>query len=171
MKALSLRFSIGVLFALVGIFLGLFATARPLNDPTPKVFASRAQRRFNDATDRQHAPFPTIQIQPVASGFASPVTVTNAGDGSGRLFIVEQFGRIQIFFNGTVLPTPFLDIHEVVSCCGEQGLLGLAFHPDYANNGFFYVYYTDVTGNIAFARYTVSVGDPTLPIQTRITPS
>jgi hypothetical protein len=47
-------------------------------------------QRFNDATDRQHAPFPTIQIQPVASGFASPVTVTNAADGSGRLFIVES---------------------------------------------------------------------------------
>ena len=117
-------------------------------------------RRFNDATDRQHAPFATIQIQSVASGFASPVTVTNAGDGSGRLLIVEQFGRIQIFVNGTVFPTPFLDIHEVVSCCGEQGLLGLAFHPDYANNGFFYVYYTDVAGNIAIARYTVSAGDP-----------
>ena len=152
MKALSLRLSICVLFALVGLFLGLFATARPLNDPTI--------RRFHDASDRQHGPFPTIQIQPVASGFASPVTVTNASDGSGRLFILEQFGRIRIFVNGTVLPTPFLDIHELVSCCGEQGLLGLAFHPGYANNGFFYVYYTDVVGNIAIARYTVSAGDP-----------
>jgi glucose/arabinose dehydrogenase len=141
-----------MLFALVEIFLGLFATARPLNDPTI--------RRFNDASDRQHGPFPTIQIQPVASGFASPVTVTNAGDGSGRLFIVEQFGRIRILVGGTVLPTPFLDIHDAVSCCGEQGLLGLAFHPDYANNGFFYVYYTDLAGNIAVARYTVSAGDP-----------
>ena len=121
MKALSLRLSIGVVFALVGIFLGLFATARPLNDATI--------RRFNDATDRQHAPFPTIQIQPVASGFASPVTVTNAGDGSGRLFIVEQFGRIRIFVNGTVLPTPFLDIHEVVSCCGEQVYSDSPFTP------------------------------------------
>ncbi len=113
MKALSLRFSIGVLFALVGIFLGLFATARPLSDPTI--------RRLNDAMDRQHGPFPTIQLQPVASGFASPVTVTNAGDGSGRLFIVQQPGQIRILLNGTVLPTPFLDIHELVSCCGEQG--------------------------------------------------
>ena len=152
MKALSLRLSIGVLFALIGLFVALFATARPLSDPTI--------RRFNDVTDRQHAPFPTIQIQPVASGFVSPVTVTNAGDGSGRLFIVEQFGRIRILVNGAVLPTPFLDIHELVSCCGEQGLLGLAFHPDYANNGFFYVYYTDVAGNIAIARYLVSAGDP-----------
>ena len=152
MKALSLRLSIGVLFALIGLFLGLFATARPLSDPTI--------RRFNDARDRQHGPFPTIQIQPVASGFASPVTVTNAGDGSGRLFIVQQSGQIRILVNGTVLPTPFLDIHELVSCCGEQGLLGLAFHPDYANNGFFYVNYTDVAGNTVVARYTVSANDP-----------
>ena len=108
MKALSLRLSIGVLFALVGIFLGLFATARPLNDP--------AIRGFNNARDHQHGPFPTIQIQSVASGFASPVTVTNAGDGSGRLFIVEQFGQVRIVVNSTVLPTPFLDIHKVVSC-------------------------------------------------------
>jgi len=74
-------------------------------------------------------PFPTIQIQPVASGFASPVTVTNAGDGNGRLFIVEQFGRIQIVVNGTVLPIPFLDIHEVVSCCGEQVYSDSPFTP------------------------------------------
>jgi hypothetical protein len=73
-KALGLRFSVSVLFALVGIFLGLFATARPLNNPTI--------RGFNDARDHQHGLFPRIQIQPVASGFALPVTVTNAGDGT-----------------------------------------------------------------------------------------
>ena len=154
MKALSLRFSIGVLLALIVLFLGLFATPGPFN-------ASTIQR-FNDSTDRTRGPFPTIQLQPVASGFASPVTVTNAGDGSGRLFIVQQPGQIRILINGTVLPTPFLDIHELVSCCGEQGLLGLAFHPDYTNNGFFYVDYTDVNGNTKVARYTVSKNDPNI---------
>lgn len=103
---MSLRFSIGVLFALVGIFLGLFATARPLNHG--------AIRRFNDATDRQHSPFPTIQLQLVASGLASPIAVTNASDGVGRLFIVQQPGQILILINGTILPTPFLDISELV---------------------------------------------------------
>ncbi len=147
-----MRVLIGVSFALVGIFLGLFATARPLDDPTI--------RRLHNETPRQHGPFPTIQLQSVASGFASPVTVTNAGDGSGRLFIVEQLGRIRILVNGTVLPTPCLDVHELVTCCGEQGLLGLAFHPNYTNNGFFYIYYTDLTGDIAIARYKVSLGDP-----------
>ena len=115
---------------------------------------------FNDATDRQHGPFPTIQLQLVASGLASPVTVTNASDGSGRLFIVQQPGQILILINGTILPTPFLDISDLVSCCGEQGLLGLAFHPDYATNGFFYVDYTDNAGNTVVARYTVSAKDP-----------
>ena len=152
MKPLSLRLLLGVLLALVGIFLGLFATARPLNDATT--------RRLNDSTDRLRGPFPSIQLQLVASGFASPVTVTNAADGTGRLFIVQQPGQIRVFINGSVLPTPFLDIHELVSCCGEQGLLGLAFHPDYASNGFFYVYYTDVNGDTVVARYTVSAKDP-----------
>ncbi len=154
MKALSLRPLIGVLLALFGLFLGLFATAKPLNDPTI--------RRFNDAMDRQHAPFPTIQIQPVASGFASPVAVTNAGDGSGRLFIVQQTGQIRILINGTVLTTPFLNISDLVSCCGERGLLGLTFHPSYVSNGFFYVDYTDVNGNTRVARYTVSKNDPNI---------
>ena len=152
MKSPGPRLATGASFALVGILLGLLATARPSNDTT---FS-----RFNDATRHQNGPFPVIQIQPVASGFASPVTVTNAGDGSGRLFVVEQFGRIRILAGGVVLPTPFLDIHELVSCCNEQGLLGLAFHPDYSNNGFFYVYYTDVAGTITIARYSVSAGDP-----------
>ena len=75
---------------------------------------------------------------------------------------MQQPGQIRILINGTVLPTPFLDIHELVSCCGEQGLLGLAFHPDYANNGFFYVDYTDVNGNTKVARYTVSKNDPNI---------
>ena len=102
----------------------------------------------------------TIQLQLVVSGLNLPVTVTNAGDGSGRLFIVQQTGQIRILNGGTLLPTPFLNISGLVSCCGEQGLLGLAFHPDYANNGFFYVNYTNVAGNTVVARYEVSPTDP-----------
>jgi glucose/arabinose dehydrogenase len=152
-KALGLRFSIDALVALVGISLAMFATAEPFNVST--------LQRFNDSTNRMHSPFPTIQLQPVAFGFASPVTVTNAGDGGGRLFIVQQTGEIRILIDGTVLPTPFLDISDLVGCgCGEQGLLGLAFHPDYANNGFFYVDYTDDAGDTQVERYTVSAKDP-----------
>jgi glucose/arabinose dehydrogenase len=161
-EALSLRLAIGVLFALVGIFFGLFATAEPLNPPSHGYGVARAStlQRFNASTDRLRGPFPTIQLQQVAFGFSSPVTVTNAGDGSGRLFIVKQTGEIRILINGTVLPIPFLDISDLVGCCGEQGLLGLAFHPDYANNGFFYVDYTDNAGDTVVARYTVSAKDP-----------
>jgi glucose/arabinose dehydrogenase len=79
----------------------------------------------------------TIGFEPVASGLSSPLGVVNAGDGSGRLFILEQTGRIKIHDGAQVLATPFLDVSALVSCCGERGLLGLAFHPDYRTNGFF----------------------------------
>ena len=85
--------------------------------------------------------------------FSSPVVVTNAHDGSGRLFIVEQGGRIKIIDAGVAIATPFLDIHTKVSCCGERGLLGLAFHPSYKTNGRFFVDYTDTSGNTVIAEY------------------
>ena len=165
MKPLRLRFSIGVLFALAGIFFGLFATAGPFDSPSLRYGVASASLAAGALTKaataiEPHGPFPMIRLQPVASGFASPVTVTNAGDGSGRLFVVQQPGQIRILINGTVLPTPLLDIHDLVSCCGEQGLLGLAFHPDYVTNGFFYVDYTDVNGATKVARYAVSAKDP-----------
>ena len=108
----------------------------------------------------------TIHVKAIASGFEHPVYLTHAGDGSGRLFVVEQPGRIRIIKNGQVLPTPFLDIVSIVgSSATEQGLLSVAFHPDYANNGFFFVDYTNVNGNTVIARYHVSanpdVADPT----------
>jgi len=162
--AISLRFSIGVLTALAGILFGMFAGGEQFNRPSRPSHVANASslRRFNASTNRTHGPFPTIQLQQIASGLISPVTVTNANDNSGRLFIVQQPGQILILINGTVLPTPFLDIHDLVSCCGEQGLLGLAFHPDYASNGFFYLDYTDVNGNTKVVRYTVSESDPNI---------
>jgi glucose/arabinose dehydrogenase len=101
--------------------------------------------------------------------FSSPVFVANAGDGSGRLFIVEQGGRIKILDAGTVLATPFLDIHTKVSCCGEQGLLGLAFHPQYASNGRFFVYYTDAAGTIVVAEYHRNPSDANRALTTETT--
>jgi glucose/arabinose dehydrogenase len=89
-----------------------------------------------------------------------PVGLVNAGDGSGRLFILEQAGRIRVVQDGNLLPDPFLDITDRVSCCGERGLLGLAFHPDYKQNGQFYINYTDLNGNTVIARYHVSSDDP-----------
>lgn len=103
-----------------------------------------------------------IDLIEVADGFAKPVQVTHAGDGSGRLFVVEQGGRIKIWKDGVI--TPFLDISNLIVNGGERGLLGLAFHPDYENNGRFYVNYTrngagEAEGDTVIARYRVSA-DP-----------
>jgi glucose/arabinose dehydrogenase len=105
-----------------------------------------------------------IHFQQVTGGLSSPIGITNAGDGSGRLFIIERSGRIRIVKDGVLLTTPFLDIQSAVKSGGEQGLLALAFHPSYSSNGFFYVAYTapsldpeDETGSIlTLERYTVS---------------
>jgi len=90
------------------------------------------------------SPLPQVQWQPVVSGLVHPVYVTHAGDGSGRLFIVEQAGIIRIFKNGSLLTMPFLDISSKVLSGGEQGLLSVAFHPQYSSNGRFFVNYTAI---------------------------
>src|SRR4029453_10542184 len=105
------------------------------------------------------AALPAIQLTILPGSVSGPAHVTNAGDGSGRLFVVEQGGHIRIFKNGAYLPADFLDIHTLVGTGSEQGLLSVPFHPHYATNGFFYVYYTDTIanpGDITIARYQVS---------------
>jgi glucose/arabinose dehydrogenase len=104
---------------------------------------------------------PQIELTPIVSGINSPLAITHAGDGSGRLFITLQVGRILIHDGQQVLPSPFLDIGALVSTDGERGLLSAAFHPNYVSNGFVYVNYTDLNGDTVVARYTVS-GDPNL---------
>lgn len=90
---------------------------------------------------------PAVALLDPLPGFAQPVFVGHAGDGSGRLFVVEQAGRVRIVKNGTLLAAPFIDITDRVLCCGERGLLGLAFPPDYATSGYFYLYYTAIAGD------------------------
>lgn len=98
-----------------------------------------------------------LTLERVAEGFQRPLYATHAGDGSGRLFIVEQAGVIRIVREGSVLPRPFLDITPIVgSRANEQGLLGLAFAPDYERTGHFFLNYTDKSGDSVVARYTVS---------------
>jgi glucose/arabinose dehydrogenase len=93
----------------------------------------------------------------VASGLNQPISLTSAGDGSGRLFIIEQPGRILIHDSEKMLEIPFLDIRDRVGTQGsEQGLLGLAFHPDYGNNGSFYVNYTNKDGDSVVSHFQVS---------------
>ena len=96
----------------------------------------------------------TIRLERVGE-FRSPVYLT-APSGDPRLFVVEQAGRIQIVKNGTRLSRPFLDISERVRSGGEQGLLSMAFHPDYRNNGQFFVNFTDRNGDTRVERFKVS---------------
>jgi glucose/arabinose dehydrogenase len=102
---------------------------------------------------------PYFQLEVYKTGFSSPVGLDHAGDGSGRLFIVEKGGRIKIIENGNTLPTPFLDISTKVSTGSEQGLLGLAFHPEYSNNGYFYVHYTNASGDSRISRFSRSTSN------------
>ncbi len=105
-----------------------------------------------------------IQLVKVAEGLVDPVNVTNAGDGSGRVFVIQRTGQIRIIDqDGTLLEDPFLDISLLVKLDHqEQGLLGQAFHPDYAQNGLFYIYYSDfrTNGDHMLVEYQVSADDP-----------
>jgi len=103
-------------------------------------------------------PFPNLT-------FNQPVDLRNAGDGTDRLFVVEQAGIIRVFDNDAAVDTlkEFLDISGPVACCSELGLLGLVFHPDYETNGYFYVWYTTSGGTPyrdRLSRFQVSAGDP-----------
>jgi glucose/arabinose dehydrogenase len=107
-------------------------------------------------------PIPTPVLTPVVSGLTSPVDIQFPNDGSNRMFVVQQAGSIRIVANGSLGATPFLDITGKVTSGGETGLLGLAFHPQFTQNGLFYVHYDrTVAGQIqsVIAEYQVSAGD------------
>ena len=108
-------------------------------------------------------PANSISLAPVISGLSSPVDLQAADDGTGRLFVVEQAGTIRIFQASALLPRPFLDIRPRVNFSGEMGLLGVAFHPAFAQNQRFYVNYVRLlgTGQIqsVIAQYRVSAAD------------
>ncbi|MBK7451948.1 MAG: PQQ-dependent sugar dehydrogenase [Anaerolineales bacterium] len=100
---------------------------------------------------------------PVVDGLNRPVDLQSAFDGSGRLFIIEKYGVIRIFKDGQLMPQPFLNIEDRVDDgSNEMGLLGLAFHPDYEQNGYFYVNYTGDGGNTRISRFQ-AVGDSADP--------
>ncbi|MEO8738416.1 MAG: PQQ-dependent sugar dehydrogenase [Casimicrobiaceae bacterium] len=93
-------------------------------------------------------------LRGVAGGYSAPLEIAAPGDGSGRLFIVQKGGLIKILKNGQQVVQPFLDLSALLSTSGERGLLGLAFHPQFASNRYFYVYYTRSSdGAITIARY------------------
>ncbi len=98
-----------------------------------------------------------LNLKGEVGGFTAPLYLTHAGDD--RLFVVEQGGQIKIVQNGSVLPTPFLDVTAKTNAGGEQGLLSIAFPSDYATSGYFVINYTDQQGDSVVSRFTVS-GDP-----------
>jgi len=108
-------------------------------------------------------PPPTLALTPVVSGLSSPVDLQFPGDGSSRLFVVQQAGAVRIVTNGSLVATPFLDITSKVNSGGEMGLLGLAFHPQFSQNHLFYVHYDRMSAaqvQSVIAEYHVSAGDP-----------
>jgi glucose/arabinose dehydrogenase len=110
-----------------------------------------------------------IDIQPFAQGLDAPVFVTGTGDGTGRLFVLEQPGRIRIVgTDGSVAPTPFLDIADRLISGGERGLLGLALHPDYATNGRLFVDYTRSPDGATVISEFQAKGDSADPASERI---
>ncbi|MGH2585412.1 MAG: PQQ-dependent sugar dehydrogenase [Dehalococcoidia bacterium] len=130
------------------------APAANASAPGSSTTASRTAQSYDPSAFR-------LVLEPVLSDLRSPVFVTSPPDGSGRLFIVERGGTIRIAQDGRLLPQPFLDVSSIITAGGEQGLLGLAFHPRYQENGTFFVSYTargDGTRNTV-ARYRAS-GDP-----------
>lgn len=104
----------------------------------------------------------------VVSGLAKPVCLTAPAGDTARLFVAEQqTGRIRIIKNGVLLATPFLDIGaRIIKTGAEQGLLSLAFHPDYKSNGYFYVNYTNLSGAVTVSRFSVSAANPDIAVST-----
>jgi len=101
-------------------------------------------------------PSDSAALQLVTSGLSFPDFVTTPAGDTTRLFVVEQSGAIRVVRHDTLLPTPFLDLTGHIGFGGERGLLSMAFHPSYASNGHFYVYYTNPAGDIRIVRYTAS---------------
>lgn len=128
--------------------------AKPANQ-TPQAAAAKS-----GSAQQADSGVPRIKLEALPLGFRQPLYLTHAGDGSGRMFVVEKGGTIRVVKNGQLLPTPFLDLKSRILASGsEQGLLGMAFHPRYAENGRFFVAHTDAQARNTVERFQVS-NDP-----------
>jgi glucose/arabinose dehydrogenase len=110
-------------------------------------------------------PATSIALSSFVTGFVTPVGLETPGDGSGRLFVIEQAGTIRIIQNATVLPAPFLDVSALIESGGEKGLLGLAFHPNFSADRRFFINYTRRVGlqlQSVISEFSVSIIDPNL---------
>jgi glucose/arabinose dehydrogenase len=109
--------------------------------------------RTEPTAETSAAVFEGVTFDPMADGLEQPLFATGAGDGSGRLFVLEKTGRIRVVKDGALGAQPFLDLSAKVSTESEQGLLGLAFSPSFARDGLFYVDYTDASGATVVSRF------------------
>ena len=147
--------------ALIAVAVASALAAAPVASSTPAVAVLPVSGQVvttagSDGVVTTAAAF-TLTLTPFKSGFANPVFMTSAHDGTGRLFVVEKGGRIKVIRrDGTVLPTPLIDLSARVSKGSEQGLLGLAFHPNFRTNGKFYVDFTNLAGATVINEYRLS---------------
>ncbi|MCY3833492.1 MAG: PQQ-dependent sugar dehydrogenase [Chloroflexi bacterium] len=137
------------------IFIAIAFRLTQAQEPETEVLISRAAGPSAAA----------FQLTAVAAGFDRPLYVTHAGDESNRLFVLEQTGKVWIIDDDERAPVPFIDVSDLISPSAdrpysEQGLLGLAFHPEYESNGLFFLSYTDRGGSSVIARYEVSSDEP-----------
>jgi glucose/arabinose dehydrogenase len=132
-------------------------TSTPTSSSSPVPTSSGTSASPADSFDPKAA---KVTVTVAVTGLTDPLEIANAGDGSGRLFVVEQGGRIRIVRDGALVDRPFLDISDRITSGGERGLLGLAFHPDFPTDPRFFVDYTDRNGNTVVSSFRVSAGDP-----------
>ncbi len=128
---------------LTGSVIGLLACGQPTTSPS--------------TTAAPSATPPIARLDLVAEGLDRPVDVVAADDGTGRIFVVEQGGRIRVVRDGAVVEAPFLDIAERLTAGGERGLLGLALHPDFPDDPRFFVDYTDLEGGTVISSFELSL--------------
>lgn len=149
----------GVLTEAAGVTDAAAPAALPTVTPQPEATAADAP---SEAAPPAFAPDQvSLGLEVVAEGLAGPLFVTHAGDGSGRLFVVEKPGLIHIVAGGQVVQPAFLDLTDRVgSSASEQGLLGLAFAPNYSETGYFWVNYTDLNGDTVVSRFHTPAETP-----------
>jgi glucose/arabinose dehydrogenase len=126
------------------------------------IFSNRAFNSSSTLQDQDQERL-TISLEQFITGLTQPVYITHAGDGSGRLFIVEQNGRILVYQNGSLLQRPFLDVRSKISAGGERGLLSVAFHPKFEQNRRFFIDYTRAgDGASIISEFKASESDPNI---------
>ncbi len=159
--------AVALALGLVALVVTLIISQAAVPDAAPAAVSSTPLPTPTPVTVRNAPPDPARYTWTlVEGGFDNPLYVTHAGDGSGRLFGVEQLGRIWIIEPGKSYLKPFLDISSLLPAevftgvYTERGLLGLAFHPDYRRNGLFFVHHTNRDGQAVIARYRVKPDNP-----------